>query len=223
MKMQKLKMIIDVLLTIALLLLMPYGMVGEAAHEWIGAAMFVLFVIHPFQYPRLHGKRNRHLPACICIHKDSGNQRPSENGSHDLRLLGFCPDVPSSGTSLACHTRRSRKNASKARDGQAEKHEDMDRQAFGRCHRCIWTLCIYRERLTELYADAGAFCVFRLFGAGASFYSRLYCGHGNVHFSRPLSWKRYPKDWKKMTRSTFSVGLCRMTNGKFRTPAVSDR
>ena len=46
MKMQKLKMIIDVLLTIALLLLMPYGMVGEAAHEWIGAAMFVLFVIH---------------------------------------------------------------------------------------------------------------------------------------------------------------------------------
>ena len=143
MKMQKLKMIIDVLLTIALLLLMPYGMVGEAAHEWIGAA-----------------KRNRHLPACICIHKDSGNQRPGENGSHDLRLLGLCPDVPSSGTSLACHTRRSRKNASKARDGQAEKHEDMDRQAFGRCHRCIWTLCIYRERLTELYADAGAFCVF---------------------------------------------------------------
>ena len=63
--MQKLKMIIDVLLTIALLLLMPYGMVGEAAHEWIGAAMFVLFVIHPFQYPRLHGKRNRHLPVRI--------------------------------------------------------------------------------------------------------------------------------------------------------------
>lgn len=33
-------------MTAALLLLMTYGLIGEAAHEWIGVAMFVLFVVH---------------------------------------------------------------------------------------------------------------------------------------------------------------------------------
>lgn len=43
---QKIKIIADILMTAALLFLMPYGMVGEAAHEWIGAGMFLLFVLH---------------------------------------------------------------------------------------------------------------------------------------------------------------------------------
>lgn len=42
----KIKIIIDVLMTAALLFLMPYELVGEAAHEWIGGGMLVLFVIH---------------------------------------------------------------------------------------------------------------------------------------------------------------------------------
>ena len=46
MDVKRVKIGIDILLTAALLLLMPYGMVGEAAHEWIGTAMFLLFVIH---------------------------------------------------------------------------------------------------------------------------------------------------------------------------------
>lgn len=33
-------------MTVALLLLMPYGLVGESAHEWIGMGMFALFVAH---------------------------------------------------------------------------------------------------------------------------------------------------------------------------------
>lgn len=43
---QKIKITADILMTAALLFLMPYGMVGEAAHEWIGAGMFLLFVLH---------------------------------------------------------------------------------------------------------------------------------------------------------------------------------
>ena len=43
---QKIKIAVDLLMTIALLLLMPYEMTGEAAHEWIGAGMFLLFIIH---------------------------------------------------------------------------------------------------------------------------------------------------------------------------------
>lgn len=33
-------------MTVALLLLMAYGLVGESAHEWIGMGMFALFVAH---------------------------------------------------------------------------------------------------------------------------------------------------------------------------------
>lgn len=41
-----LKISVDVVMTIALLLLMAYSLIGEAAHEWIGIGMFVLFVLH---------------------------------------------------------------------------------------------------------------------------------------------------------------------------------
>ena len=43
---QKLKMTVDLLMTVALLHLMPYELISEAAHEWIGAAMFLLFILH---------------------------------------------------------------------------------------------------------------------------------------------------------------------------------
>lgn len=43
---QKMKIAVDILMTLALLLLMPYEMIGEAAHEWIGIVMFLLFITH---------------------------------------------------------------------------------------------------------------------------------------------------------------------------------
>ena len=43
---QRFKIVTDILMTIALLLLMSYMMVGRDVHEWIGVAMFVLFIIH---------------------------------------------------------------------------------------------------------------------------------------------------------------------------------
>ena len=41
----KIKIAVDAPMTAALLLLMAYGLVGEAAHEWIGMGMFALFVV----------------------------------------------------------------------------------------------------------------------------------------------------------------------------------
>lgn len=41
-----LKIVVDIGMTVVLLLLMAYGMVGEAAHEWLGIGMFVLFIAH---------------------------------------------------------------------------------------------------------------------------------------------------------------------------------
>lgn len=40
------KITVDICMTICLLLLMPYSLLGETAHEWIGMAMAVLFIIH---------------------------------------------------------------------------------------------------------------------------------------------------------------------------------
>ena len=41
-----LKIVVDIGMTVMLLLLMTYELIGEAAHEWLGIGMFVLFVIH---------------------------------------------------------------------------------------------------------------------------------------------------------------------------------
>lgn len=40
------KIWVDIAMTAALLLLMPYELIGEAAHEWIGVFMLVLFLLH---------------------------------------------------------------------------------------------------------------------------------------------------------------------------------
>ena len=40
------KILIDIGMTICLLLLMPYSLLSETAHEWIGMAMLVLFIAH---------------------------------------------------------------------------------------------------------------------------------------------------------------------------------
>ena len=41
-----LKLAVDIAMTAALLLLMAYELIGQAAHEWIGIGMFVLFIVH---------------------------------------------------------------------------------------------------------------------------------------------------------------------------------
>ena len=43
---QILKIITDIAMTVILLLLMAYSLVGEAAHEWLGIGMFLLFILH---------------------------------------------------------------------------------------------------------------------------------------------------------------------------------
>ena len=43
---QKIKLIVDAAMTATLLFLMTYGLVGEAAHEWLGMGMFAPFLAH---------------------------------------------------------------------------------------------------------------------------------------------------------------------------------
>ena len=43
---QKIKIIVDILMTAVLLALMAYQVVGQELHEWFGAGMLVLFIVH---------------------------------------------------------------------------------------------------------------------------------------------------------------------------------
>ena len=42
----KWKIVVDAAMTVLLLLLMAFELVGSAVHEWIGLGMFVLFIVH---------------------------------------------------------------------------------------------------------------------------------------------------------------------------------
>lgn len=68
------KLCADVLMTLALMFLMGYQFWGDAAHEWIGAGMFVLFILHHILNLNWHknifkGKYNavRILTLCVDI------------------------------------------------------------------------------------------------------------------------------------------------------------
>lgn len=50
------KICVDIGMTIALLLLMTYELVGQAAHEWLGIGMFVLFLTHHILNRKWMGK-----------------------------------------------------------------------------------------------------------------------------------------------------------------------
>lgn len=55
------KRIVDILMTIGLLFLMAYQVTGETYHEWIGAGMLLIFILHnalnlPFYKALFHGK-----------------------------------------------------------------------------------------------------------------------------------------------------------------------
>lgn len=51
------KICVDIGMTTALLLLMPYELIGQAAHEWLGIGIFALFIAHHI----LNGKWSRNL------------------------------------------------------------------------------------------------------------------------------------------------------------------
>lgn len=42
----KIKILVDICMTAALLACMSYLLIGEKSHEWIGSGMFVLFILH---------------------------------------------------------------------------------------------------------------------------------------------------------------------------------
>ena len=64
---QKGKMMIDLIMTVMLLCQMGYMLVGETLHEWVGTAMFLLFIVHHILNRRWYGglQRGRYTPYRI--------------------------------------------------------------------------------------------------------------------------------------------------------------
>lgn len=65
--MKNVRILTDAAMTLALLLLMAYGLIGEEAHEWIGMAMLALFVLHHILNRRwlLAVRKGRYNPVRI--------------------------------------------------------------------------------------------------------------------------------------------------------------
>ena len=64
------KIVIDILMTLLLLFLMGYQFWGDAAHEWAGAGMFALFIIHHLLTEagiKTCFGENTILPASLCL------------------------------------------------------------------------------------------------------------------------------------------------------------
>ena len=61
------KILIDVLMTLALLFLMGYQFWGNVAHEWVGAGLFLLFILHHILNRQWHQNlfRGRFTPSRI--------------------------------------------------------------------------------------------------------------------------------------------------------------
>ena len=43
---QAVKICVDAVMTVGMLFLMGYHLWGDTAHEWVGAGLFVLFILH---------------------------------------------------------------------------------------------------------------------------------------------------------------------------------
>ncbi|MEZ3469873.1 MAG: hypothetical protein K1W40_16155, partial [Schaedlerella sp.] len=63
----KIKLAVDILMTGALLFLMPYELIGRMAHEWIGTGMLLLFLLHHFLNRRWTGSllKGKYSPVRI--------------------------------------------------------------------------------------------------------------------------------------------------------------
>ena len=64
----RLKIVVDALMMLALLFLMGYQFWGDVAHEWVGAGMFILFIIHHLLNRSWYSSifRGKYTPFRIC-------------------------------------------------------------------------------------------------------------------------------------------------------------
>ncbi len=82
-------------MSVSMLLLMAYGLVGEAAHEWIGMGMFALFVAHHILNHRWIQAvpRGCYTPLRVVRTALAGADFPVHGRLHDQRHCAVPPCV----------------------------------------------------------------------------------------------------------------------------------
>ena len=202
---QKIKLAVDAAMTVALLLLMAYGLVGEAAHEWIGMGMFALFVAHHILNRKwlLAVGKGKYTPVrmvqtllagvislCMLGSMVSGifllryvfSFLPKHGGyeaaqkAHLLRAYwGLSLHEPASGASLE----QDADNGAQALAALtfADVEPAPCRLALG----AVWCICASPQECRPLSAAQKPFRVLRLFRACDLLPDRLFLHHGAVY------------------------------------------
>ena len=180
------KIMVDVLMTVVLLFLMGYQFWGDVAHEWVGAGMFLLFIIHHI----LNGNwyktliRGKYSPLrCFQVIIDllvfltmlglmiSGIMLSNHvfvflnirGGvfrtayTHGVIILGVCSDGNASGPALGGVPGDGQKSA----ETSAALPPTKDSFTYpwrGNCS--LWCCNIYPKGSSLLYASPNPFCIF---------------------------------------------------------------
>lgn len=105
----KIRLLADSGMTLALLLLMSYQLVGEKAHEWIGMAMFLLVIGHHVLNRRWMGNITR---GKYTVRPDQRGGQSGKEHSYSLCILGISVYGGASGTSLEHDVQNSGKGVS---------------------------------------------------------------------------------------------------------------
>ena len=131
----KIRLLADSGMTLALLLLMSYQLVGEKAHEWIGMAMFLLVIGHHVLNRRwmgnitrgkytvhrilqtvivilLHGERYSVVQLYFPVRPDQRGGQSGKEHPYSLCILGISVYGGASGTSLEHDVQNSGKGVS---------------------------------------------------------------------------------------------------------------
>ena len=163
------KICVDIGMTVALLFLMAYEMVEQAAHEWLGIGMFVLFVVHHILNGKWSGNllKGHYTPLriwqtllvvlvllCMTGSMVSGVIL-SRNSAYDFRLLGLCVDVAASGTSLERDDGNGEESIPK---GLRCPHMGAADDSHSDCR--VWCVRLCKTGNWKLYAFENPVCIF---------------------------------------------------------------
>lgn len=164
------KISIDFVMTILLLLLMARQITGEAAHEWLGAGMFILWVVHHILNFKWHGNlfKGKYTPfrmvqvivnllpflsmlgtmvSAVILSREVFAFLPLSGGIALARpmhifcsFLGGCPDGIAFGATLEYD---SWLGAESIWVDSIQISENFISPCRSN-NRCIWSLCIYK-------------------------------------------------------------------------------
>ena len=144
------KLAVDLLMTVLLFLLMGYQFWGEAAHEWIGAGMIILFIAHHLLNRNWHknifkGKYTALRTVTLCVDVLILISMLAQMYSGIVMSRYF--DEPAFGAALEHGFGNVSKNGKDKKEFKNPQHQHFYRWF---CYCRIWRMGIYKPRFPDL-------------------------------------------------------------------------